>query len=341
MPDAFGERLRAGGIVWSQTVLEAWASAIQKFVQEGLSGAQLPDLARLAFQRSPTETETARALRAACNDATDEQEVHANDEFLLALLGCLALIQAFDGLSSRRQSVQAALLVRAASFNHWEPAHPDVFHEARRAIRREAVRSFASVAPPRVAGQTAATRQKLDALATADWGVYRQAIVDLSNEIQRLRNAMTRLATYVVESQQPLREQMELLWWTTSGYSLTAGRMISQLPADAAPCVAARDMARIAPRAPGPIAADALLAGALRHIRGAESPFTTVTIAARATRDIGAADEFPEVKDFLADFLPVLSAIKETNSELDDQSRSSLLISRQTYDELLMTNNEF
>jgi hypothetical protein len=140
-----------------------------------------------------------------------------------------------------------------------------------------------------------------------------------------------------------MREQQELLWWVVSGYSLTAGCQLRDVPNDAAPCVIARDLARISAAPPGPVAADAFLAHGLRQVSDIELDQTSVATAASATRAAGFARAFPVVPDAIADLLPVLSTLQsgDASDHAPTDGREARVLARQTYNEILLTTYEY
>lgn len=339
MSDVFAERLRAGGIERNAEEAAAWLRALSVFVDSGLAVSDLPDLVRLAFQRT-SQSDLGERLRVACNEAGG-REIKPSDVFLLTLLACQGVIEVFDRLAED-EPVQTALLVRTALFNGWQPGHPDVVDEAHATVRSAANRLAAPEAPPRAPGRRAATKEALDALTTADWSVYRTAIVQLNTEIQHLRNYGTRLSNHIAQSQVPIREQTELLWWITSSFSLTANRALRDLPIAAAPCVIALDLARITNRPPGPIAIDSFLGHALRQTDGAHDGDATVATTAAATRKLGLDSEYPAPPQRIADFTPILTELAaEGSAQVEGHEPNNLVLARQAYDELLLATYEF
>lgn len=334
MTSAFQERLHAGAIELNDETTERWKAAIGNYA-ESISQEAIADIVRTAFLRGDT-SEAAVALRSACVEAGDTPELSGEAGFLTGILACEALIEVFERRGSQ-VFVWAGLLISAAQAKGWAPAHPDVCANADAALKRAAIQNFSPGKPPRAAGQSASTKEALDALVTADWAIYQKAIVELAGEITRLRSHSARLANYVNESQRPLLEQQELAWWVISGRSLSFDRPFDGLPPLAVPCVAALDLSRIAPRPPGPFASASFLAQALQQ--NAESASAeTVSLASvhEQLRELKALSLFPEPRADIWDFLPILGAFHSDSSTADADNAPLQALAERTYAEILL-----
>jgi hypothetical protein len=348
MSDLFSERLRGAAITLEEPTATVWLAGVQAYV-DALSPSDLADAVRLAFQRDTGSTNAADSLRAACNEGRDEDEVpevRPEDEYLLSLLACQAVIEVFERLSSGL-AVQAALLVRSAGFSEWQPAHVDVVGEADSTIKRAAAQLYGPGSSPRTPSQTAGAKQALDSLGDgfeqstpAELELLKTALTEQAGELNRLRSYAARVSALAEQSQVSLREQMDLLWWLVSTHSMTAERPWAEVPAAAAPCVAARDLANIVARPPGPPAIDAFLGHAVRE-SGGEPPKLSVGAASKATRELELATHFPDPVESITDFLPVLAAIHGQKSQTPaSKRRTAIALARQTYDEILLTGHE-
>jgi GTPase-associated system helical domain len=346
MSDPFSERLRGAAITLEEATASVWLAGVQAYVG-ALRSPDLPDLVRLAFQRAALNA--ADSLRAACNGASDQDdvpEVRPEDEYLLSLLACQAVIDVF-GRDSSGLAVQTALLVRSAGFSEWQPAHADVVSEADSAIMRAAAQLYGPGSSPRTPSQTAGARQALEALGDgfeqstpAELELLKAALTEQAGELNRLRSYAARVSALAEQSQMSLREQMELLWWLVSNHSLTAARAWSEVPAAAAPCVAGLDLGSIVARPPGPRAVNSFLGHALRQSAG-EEPKSSVGAASKAIGELELAKHFPEPLEEIADFFPVLAVIHGQKSQAPtSKRRTALALARQTYDEVLLTRHD-
>jgi hypothetical protein len=115
------------------------------------------------------------------------------------------------------------------------------------------------------------------------------------------------------------------------------------VPSDAAPCVIALDLARIATRPPGPVALDAFISHGLRQVSKRAPKAIAVFAVAQATTNAGLAPQFPELTDSDADFLPVLRAVHtgEGSEIAITQARDAAAIAKQTYYEILLQTYDF
>lgn len=204
-------------------------------------------------------------------DATDEileafnsdAEVVGRDDLYRQQLLAVAILVALLADASGAHVDKAALAIRSLLFSGREPAHPALLSASDGHIRWARKRAATPASRPRAVSQTGATKTALDQLSTADWGLYRAAILAVSNEVARVRQALARYVAWVEQRDAPVYEQLELLWWVSSGISTSTDYALADLPPEAAPIVAALDIASLAPRTPGPPSSLGLLRFAL------------------------------------------------------------------------------
>lgn len=245
--------LRAAWLGTEQIPVESVTKTASE-VAESLKAPQVPNIVRVAFGDPPGEL--AAWLIETFN--AEVPVVEADQPLRQQLLAVAILVSLLDEQAGP-QVDQAALIVKTLTFAGREPGHSDLLTYAEKHLSWARNDTASLPSRTKTPGQSTATKEALEQLATADWAVYRTAIVELANEVTRVRQALVRQAGWVEQREAPMREQLELLWWVTSGISASAARPLNDIPALAVPVIAGLDVAALAPRVPGPPSFSGLL----------------------------------------------------------------------------------
>jgi hypothetical protein len=291
--------LRDGWMGTDRIPVEVITERARKLADE-VETQELADLVRLAFGGKPSKA--AQRLVASFN--TDDLVVSTPEQGLRhQLLGVSILLNVFEELSGPAVD-QTALMVKSLKFlGRLETAEPLIV-AANRHLQWSRNATASAPPRPRAVSQTPATKQALEALATADWNIYRTAIVELSNELGRVRQALSRQAIWVEEREAPSKSQLELLWWVTSGTSFVTDRTFESLTPGAAAIVAGIDVSHLAPVAPGPPASIGLLRYAIATSGGRPEDPADLGALQGEMHSVGGG-EGPEPADSEHDLFPL------------------------------------
>jgi hypothetical protein len=302
MTDALTDVLRPAWMGTEQIPVDAIAKVAAK-AAGSLKAEHIPNIVRLAFGEARGDF-AGWIVTSFNGEETIVDEAQDLRQQRLAVAVLLTLLEETSGAHVD----QAALSVLTLDFATRESGHPRLVSAAQERLRKARADNAGSPDRPRVPAQSTALKEALDALEAAEWGVYRTAITEVANEVTKLRQMIARHLLWVEQREVPMQEQLELLWWVTSGISASTRRPLADLPHAAAPVIAALDVAALAPRAPGPPSASGLLRFALAaaDVRP-DHPAKLDSVSAEMTGLSVADVPSPPASD--ADLFPVLSAL--------------------------------
>jgi GTPase-associated system helical domain len=299
MTDDLTEVLREAWMGTEQIPIER-VSTIASATAESLKTPDMPSMVRLAF--GDARGDLVASLIATFN--ADEPVVEVDQILRQQLLAVAILLSLFRETAGEHVD-QAALMVKTLSFAGREPGHLQLQAAADKHLQWARDKSASLPTRPKTLGQSTAAKEALDQLATAEWAIYQRAIVELSNEIGKVRQALGRHVTWVEQLHEPVHEQLELLWWVTSGISASAKRPLKEIPPDGAAVIAGLDVAALAPGAPGPPSSLGLLRFALATAGvGTDDP-TNLDASRSAIEEIVSAVPVPPAAD--VDLFPVFA----------------------------------
>ncbi len=291
---------------------------------ESLKEPQVPDLVRLAFGDARPDS-SALVLASFNGDVGIVEDGQYLRQQLLAVAVLLALLEDSAGAHVDL----AALIVKAFVFGGREPGHPRLVSASEKHLAWSRNDGAKSPARPKVAGQSTALKTALEQLTTADWNVYRTAIVEVSNEVTRVRQALARQAAWVEQRDPRVNEQLELLWWITSGISATTRQPLSEVPSVAAPIIAGLDVAALAPRSPGPPSSLGLLRFAIALVNLRSEEVVSLGASKEALDAIsGSLVPAPNVDD--ADLFPVFAFLTGISEQPSAKQAPALALAEES-----------
>lgn len=296
----------------------------------GLKTAEIPPLVRFAFDQPNSDVADRVVEVFNVGDPVVQQDEVLRQQ-LLAAATLFVLLTGYTGESV----VVAGLCVSTLNFGRSTTQHVELLQVAKSHLQTASDASQVPPAAPRAPAQSSAAKEAFEALATADFGVYRTAIVELSNELTKMRQAYSRYSAWVERREAPLRTQLELLWWLTSGVTASTAQNWTHIPSHAAPVIAALDIATLSPQAPGPPSSRGLLSLAL----GAAGTGTSRQIDMNAARLEVAElrpDNLPVPTPRDQDLYPVLYRLTDNGYELPEQSETALAVAEEALLEIYL-----
>ena len=290
----FADWYRAAGVEPNDDLLKKRWSGIEKFT-DSLNAAGALDAVRVFHGLAPKISAFLDAFREPFK-AADAAFAMSGNDLEVGLLAGSSAISIVEGRTGRIADVTALGMVcadysgsrRMESFPYFVDRARQYLLDrsaALRAMSREvdlrapditkAAKNYLVVRNPSGAVQVQAKVKNVDATATAD--ALRETLAAFSAFGDEAAAAFGALGQRL----ELLREECDIFWWVFSGYSRDLDRSFRDLDAEAAPLVAAKELADLISVPPGPVSAHAILERVLRPGNVAETANVTLADAVR------------------------------------------------------------
>ena len=316
----FGEWYRVANIQPQHELVQARWQGVEGFCkEEGIGCCEVMELVRAFFQLQITDVFREKFIES-FYDVDNAFPRSKNDAELSVLAGATLNHIAENNVGELR--IFTLLAIKSASFKRKAivPAiftiMNDLFYEDALAIR-----NIGSLGEPRIV--VPATKSLKDSLKVVEesdsWAPAKVIAKQLSAYLVAQNKAFDQLTNSLndsVAAQAVYREDSQILWWLTGGYSKDQEKPFAELRAAEAPLVIGKELADLVETLPGPYSARAVINKLLNisHEEKAEVVLSTaINQTAREWRNsICNTNEFETISERIREIAPILAAICES-----------------------------
>lgn len=307
------DRLRSAEIEVERLNFEAIQGSLDKYVGT-ISLAALPDLVRLAHRESPRDSNFFASFQTPFREDDPTLLLDGEDE-LGSALASASLSKLLESKAEDALSHAAAMLVGSAAFLGWNAKAPHLPSEAASHLQTLGARKRQRYRMPPVAlahkGFDEALKGIEAAIAAGQPPQMNEhlpaALTSLRDAARGFKDTAAKATAVLNANQARVDEELDVYWWVSSGHSHTLGEPLSKAPKSAVPLLAGVELAGLVKFLPGPPAASAYLATALRPAK-LKATGTPLKEAIAALPD-SVSIELPDALSAHAEFSPLAFAV--------------------------------
>jgi len=321
------DRLRSAELEVQRLDISSLQDSLDKFV-ETISQTNLPDLVRLAHRQNPRTDGFFADFQAPFREDDPGLLLDGQDE-LGAALASGSLSQLFDSQSGESVTHAAAMLIRSATFLGWKAKAPELPSEAASHLQSLGAKKRIRQRIQPIALAHGSLDESLngvsEAIAAGEMNTHLpEALTSLRDGARGLKDTVAKAVEVLNANQAKANEELDVCWWVMSGHSSTLQEPLSKCPKPAVPLIAGIELAKLIQFLPGPPAAQAFLATAMRPAR-LKATGTRLADAIGALPD-EVSLELPDPLSAYPEFSPVAFALRRWRECGDDTWTSAFKV---------------
>lgn len=315
MDKYFAEWYAAAAVEINDDRLRKRWAGIEIFLQAA-KGEDLFDLLRVFRGRAPATPDFVERFRKGFFDADATFRPRGNELEVRVLAGSSLAVALQSEDTAERTALSLAIVCSECKGLATPLPVPAAAERAQSYLIQRATELRAASLSKKVSLGALPTKEQIDkiserAQANDPNGVAQNtkgAIELIAQAVRPVAGALNSLSA----AYNSLLEETNILWWLFGEYSNEERKLFSQVAPNAAPLLAAKELAQLTINAPGPISAEAILARMLRNIKKAPKSISLLTAISDLSNSIREKWTDSNRPSDALDFCPISFALNES-----------------------------